>query len=363
MRRRPLAPLTALAAGALAFVPSALALDNLRPRTVADFGDVPCMQRVVRSENPLFHFDWTISEETIYPLPPGEAVQGQRFQFLAVHRQDAGSTPEWINLADVEEAQALASQGGDEIVPPPDDAVWDLSPYWPSGTWTRITPDDLRIEQSNAAAELGVDWDTSGLPVGAYQVLGYTWDPEVNVTNAREGLIKIVDDADELGPPALYVNPWEGDELPAVAEGEMLPVSLCTDAPEGSQLRAYLARPVADARHNEHFEWVPAVISDIDAGTGDHQVEVEIPELGVSSLREDHRLRIDIEDPRGQVYTAIAPRVFQVKQGDGDPPPSYEETGDGGDDDGSAGCRVDPSSGSVGLLWLLPLLAGRRRKA
>jgi hypothetical protein len=323
------------------------------------------MQRIVRSESPVFHFDWTISEETTYPLPEGEAVQGQRFQFLSINRQDAGTTPEWINLADVEEAQTLASQGGGELVPPDPNAVWDLSQYWLTQDWTRITADDARIEQTHAAAETGVDWDTSGLPVGAYQILGYTWDPEVNVTSVREGLLKIVDDPNEVGPPALYINPWEGDELPAIAEGEMLPISLCSDAAEGSRLRAYLARPVADARGNQDFEWIPASLHGLDAlGTGDHQLELEIPELGVGNMRQEHRVRIDIEDPEGRVYTAIAPRIFQVKQGEGQAPPADDETGDGSDDgSASSGCRVDPRGEPATWLLLLPLLARRRRKA
>ena len=58
---------------------------------------------------------------------------------------DAGSLGneyEWINLADIEAAKAAGSEVGMDISDPPEDGVWELSPYWSESSWLRITQTD-----------------------------------------------------------------------------------------------------------------------------------------------------------------------------------------------------------------------------
>lgn len=345
--------------GALAFASSALALDQLRKRAEVDFGDVPCIQRVVRNQDPVFHFDWSIEEEVMYPIPEDEPAQSRRFQFLAVNQQNAGKSPEWISQADIDAVHELDATIGD----PSESQIWEKSPNWPAESWFRVTPDDMRIEVTFAAADEGADWDTSGVPVGAYQVLGYTWDPPINITAVYEGLIKVVDDADDVGGPALYLEPWPEGDTPVVPEGALLELDICVDGPAETSIRAFIARPNPNARSNSDFEWVEATVSGYaSAAQGNMKLSIEIPELGVGTVLEPHRVRIDVEDQEGNSYTAISPRYFQVSEGEGNPPLG-ETGGDHAAEGGSGGCNLQgPAGTNATCLALLSLLFWRRRR-
>jgi hypothetical protein len=341
----------------LCLTPRALALDTLRARVTVDWGDVPCLERVVRSENPVFHFDWSIEEE-VTMVPEDEPPQSRRFQFLAIDRQNAGTSPDWITEADIAQVHAIDPSFGD----PGPEEIWELSPNWPAGSWLRVTPDAERIPITLETAAAGVDWDTSGIPSGAYQLLGYTWDPPINLTRARQGLVKVVDTTDELGKPALYIDPW-GESAPTAPEGSELLAQICVDAPSGSTLEAYIAAGNPNARSNEDFEWIAATLRGFEGqAEAMTEVAIEIPELGVGASFEAHRLRIDITDPEGASYTAIAPQFFNVAAGDGEPPPG--ETGGSANEDSGEGCacRAQPRNSSLLGLLLLPAFAGRRRK-
>ncbi len=341
------APLLALAAGALAFAPRAGAIDTLRKRITVDFGAVPCMTRIDRSVDPVVELSWSIDEEESYPIPDDEVVGGRTHQLLAIARQDAGALPTWVSQTDIDATAAVVTDFG---TPPPED-IWTQAPAWPSDSWTRVTPDDPRIEITFEAAAMGASWDTTGIPEGAWQLIGYTYDPPVNVSSRREGLFKVVDD-DGDGPPALFIEP---KDVALTMEGRDLELDACIDAAAGSSLSAYIGEVVGGGAEIE-WEQVELSLDELPA-RGDFPFAVQIPwGAGGQPLRA-YRVRLDVEDPSGAVYTAYSPRVYQVSE-DPDGPPPDDESGAS-----PCACRADTKGTPAASLALLALLAWRRRRA
>jgi uncharacterized protein (TIGR03382 family) len=142
--------------------------------------------------------------------------------------------PEWITTDDVGRA-AAASNAMDatgfiaeqvdvtDVLQQRD----DLAPFW-----LRITPDAGRVPIRIERAELGLAWDLSGVPPGAYQVAGYVFSPPYNAWAARPGVIKLVDGTRDF--PALALAAIDG----TVYGGQGRRVSGCIDAPEGTELAA-----------------------------------------------------------------------------------------------------------------------------
>ncbi|MCB9703315.1 MAG: hypothetical protein H6711_15590 [Myxococcales bacterium] len=197
--------------------------DGLHPRTPALFENPPCMTIVNRSVDPVLHFEYTIPYEDLKPVynPDDPATwhevdDGRTHQFFAFCRDHdpQNPLPNWITWADVDKAVAK------DLIDPmniPDSDVFETNADW-KDCWFRITADDDRRLITFAEAAKGVDWDTTGLPVGGHVVEGYTWEPWINIWSFRTGVVKVVDSDDlAASPPALalednqdYTLRWRG---------------------------------------------------------------------------------------------------------------------------------------------------------
>ena len=351
IRKLPFAlPLLATAAGALLWAPSASAIDSERKRIRVDFGEVACIQRVVRSENAVHEFNWSIEEEEVYPIPADEVDGGRRHQILAIRKQSVLELPTWLSQTDID-ATAAKIDGFGAVE---DAYIWESSPDWPADVWRRVTPDAPRIEITNAAAEAGASFDTTGLAPGPYQLIGYTYDPPVNVTSRADGLLKVVDSPNEDGAPALYVH---AGDFTVVTEGDRIDFDACLDAAPGTTLEAYLGEVQLGVE--PEWEAIPLQLGDVP-NRGEFQLSVDIPYgWGGQPLRKV-LLRVDAVDPDGARYTAYASRFFEVAAD----PNGGEESGEtGGENESSGGgCDVGGRSGALGLLGLVLGLSFRRRR-
>jgi len=215
--------------------------NGVHPRTPVLWEPTPpCMTIVDRSLSAKLEFTYSIPYEDLRPESAvDEVVDSRTHQFLAFCRGHSlqEPLPAWLSTADVEAAAALTLVKPGDLSP---EDILDTSAAWQS-CMTRITRDDQRREITVAAASEPVVWDTTGLPVGAYVVNGYTWEPPFNIFSLRGGVVKVVDDPDlAASPPALALRNGVGDDV--VLEGESLALTGCVSAMPGSTLTAYWAR-------------------------------------------------------------------------------------------------------------------------
>lgn len=347
--RRVLVP-SVVVAGVFAFAPRAIAIDTLRERIRVDFGEVPCMERIVRSTDTDYTFNWSISSEESYPIPSDEVPGGRTHQILAIARQEAKQLPTWVSQADVDASAAIVPDFG----VPSDEDIFERSPNWPAPSWLRVTPDDPRIEITDANAQAGATWDTTDVPPGAYQLVGYTFDPPVNITSRREGLLKVVD-GDENGAPALFIEPRD---VAVTLEGTTLGLQACIDAAPDSTLTGYIGEVVAS---DAPIDWqeVDLEVANLPS-RGGFELGVRVPfGAGGNPLR-NYRVRVDVQDVGGASYTAYSPRVYAVAED----PDAPGETGDGGSGPGG-GCSIASNAEGGRLAFWLGLgwgLVWRRRR-
>ena len=79
------------------------------------------------------------------------------------------------------------------------------------------------------------------LPIGAYVVNGYTWEPPFNIYSLRSGVVKIVDDPDPAASaPALSIGNKISEGV--VYETETLELFGCASAMDGSTITGYWAQ-------------------------------------------------------------------------------------------------------------------------
>jgi hypothetical protein len=89
-----------------------------------------------------------------------------------------------------------------------------------------------RVPITEAQALAGVEWDLTDVPPGVYQIAAYVFSPPYNGWAVREGLIKVVDGADEESAPAVTLNRVAA----RLFAGQGRRVRGCVDAPVGSTL-------------------------------------------------------------------------------------------------------------------------------
>ena len=335
---------------ALALVPlCAHAANGLRPRTPAQFADVPCIVTVDRSVDPVFHIDYAVPFDDI-ELTEDELPDSRRHQFFALAQQTFDfRLPVWINQSDFDRAQ----QNGDITKEFGDEDILERSAVWPAGTWVRITPDDPRIPITVEQANMGVDWDTTDVAVGTWFVGAYTWEPENNLWAFRFGAVRIVDPtAPGSGAPAGFLA---FEDNPTATVGQAYAVPACVAADSGSTMTASwgilegLTEPA----------WVDFAAGQ-SASDGDFSLEFVPP---AEAAGQQVKIRLEITDPDGRNYVAFTPTPIQVFGGvndsDGD-----DGGGDGGKG-GCAGCMVGGSSQAVlfgVLLGWAALHRGTRRR-
>ncbi len=316
----------------LVLVPGVVQAGNgMHPRTPVLWEPEPaCMTIVDRSVSPVFEFSYTILYEDMVPPDVMDEVEDSRtHQFLAFCRQHSVQIPlpVWLSQADVDRADEK------DLVNPldlePGDII-DTSPEW-MGCMVRITADDERRPITFAEAMKPVVWDTTGLPVGAYVIDGYTWEPPFNIYSLRNGVVKVIDDPDPaMSPPALAIRNRLDEDVVAW-KGEDLRLFGCLDAMDGSTLSAYWAY----TEKEDELTW-NEFAADVPVEGGEFELAFTPPE-GVFGLL---AMRVDITDPMDRTYTAHMDVLAQILT---DPAPD----GTGGGCDGT-GIFFDPNCGSSG---------------
>lgn len=317
---------------ALVLVPvTAYAGNGTHPRTPVEWEPLPaCMTIVDRSESPVVEFEYGIPYEDT-ELTADEVATSRRHQFLAFCRQHTIQIPlpSWLTMADVEDAQDKG------LVDPdlePEEDIIDLNPDW-KDCMVRITGDDERRPINFAEADKPVVWDTTGVPVGAYAINGYTWEPQFNVYWLRNGVVKVVDDPDPaMSPPALALRNLSDDEI-IVYKGEDLRLFGCLSATDGSTLTGYWAR--TDIKDGQ-LTW-NMFADDVPVAGDEFELMFTPPAETQGQLI---AIRVDITDPMDRTYTAHMDRLASVLESE-----APVETGGGCD---GTTFIVDPNCGSGG---------------
>ncbi len=367
----------------LAIAPAARAGNGPEPRTPVDWSGAPCMTIVDRSVSATVHLDYAIPMEDT-ELTADEVEDSRTHQFFGFCRALDPQTylPRWITQADVERARQIGI--APETVNPQN--IMESNRDW-AGCWHRINADDERRPITYAAAEEGVDWDTSELAAGTYVIEAYTWEPPLNIWSSRAGVIKVVDDPDPaLSSPAVGISNTEA----IIDQTEALTIEGCASAAPGSTVTASWGLPAGEVT------WQPFVEDEPVRGESFAVSFDPPPEVAGEAVM----IRVEITDPSGRSYThymrdlvyvlgdpyppACEGNVFVdpecddagstggAESGDGDSttsgPGGASSTGDTaeaeqqGDDNRSGGCRVQhPSSPYGSALWLLCVVALRRR--
>lgn len=377
----------AFGASLLVLAPAAQAGNGPEPRTPVDWTGAPCMTIVDRSVNATVHLEYGIPMEDT-ELTDDEVEDSRTHQFFGFCRALDPQTylPRWITQEDVERAREIGIAPAEVN----DRNVMELNSDW-RGCWHRINADDQRHPITYAAAEEGVDWDTSELAAGTYVIEGYTWEPPLNIWSSRPGVIKVVDDPDPaLSAPAVSIS----NTQEIIDQTEAVTIEGCASAQEGSTVAAYWGVPAGEVTWQPFIQDEP-VLGESFAFEFDPPPEV---------ADEFVMIRVDITDPTGRSYTHYMrelvfvvgdPEVPQcegniftdpecagtgtsggTETGEIEPTSSgataTSSTGDvpGGGQDGedeggggARGCRVhDPGSAYGAGLWLLGLVGLRRRR-
>ncbi|MEM9457813.1 MAG: hypothetical protein AAGF11_26780 [Myxococcota bacterium] len=342
------------------------------------------MTIVDRSVTATVHLEYAVPMEDT-ELTDDELEDSRTHQFFGFCRglDPQVYLPRWITQADVDRATDMGIAPGN--IEPANilESNTDLA-----GCWHRINADDDRRPITFAAADEGLDWDTTDLAAGNYLIEGYTWEPPLNIWSSRTGVIKVVDNPDPAASaPALGINNTEE----VLDLGDTVTIEGCVSAEQGSTLTAYWALPEGEAT------WRPFIENDPVPGET-FAVEFDPPE---EAEGEPVMIRVDVTDPSGRRYTNYMRDLLYVL-GEPDLPDCEEEnvfvaagcdetgsetgtsgtsTGhvdptsgmgtttsgpgqDGGDDAGGAcgGCRVRDRGAPAWAGLLLLSLMGRRRR-
>ena len=324
--RRPVRALQLLGLG-LAFAAStaAQAGNGVHPRTPVSWEPTPsCMTIVDRTVSSELVLSYTIPYEDLRPENSVDEVEDSRtHQFIALCRGNSVQEPlpVWLSTADVAKAAAVGLADPNKLTP---EDILDTSSAW-QDCLVRITPDDSRRLITFAAAAEPVVWDVGMLPIGAYVVNGYTWEPPFNIYSLRSGVVKIVDDPDPAAsPPALSIGNKISEGV--VYETETLELFGCASAMDGSTITGYWAQINT---YGMPLEWVS-----FEADTpvvGDTFALPFAPPLEAAGNL--IALKIEITDPIDRTFTAHMDILATVLEGS---PPST-----GGECEGS-GFVADP---------------------
>jgi uncharacterized protein (TIGR03382 family) len=371
-----LVTLAVLAAGSEAW-----ANDGVTPRTPVLWDDTPCILRVDRSVDAVLHLPYAIPFEDT-ALTPHEVEGSRTHQFFAFCRRDdpRGRLPNWISWADVDVARKANLILPSETIDP--EEVLDGSRTW-SECFVRVTGDDDRRPITFAAAEAGVDWDTTAVAPGVYSIAGYTYHPRFNQWSARPGVVKVHDgDADAVGPALAVLT-----EETITDVGHTLPIEGCVDAAPGTMLSAFHA----EASGTGEPSWM-AFAEDVPIDAGSFSIDFVVPDVlgGRTAM-----VRVDATDPSGHAYTSYMTGFVIVLEDDPEPcdetrtpcdptmgttgeddsnePPDSTSTGtqptgtdDGtpGNDDPPRGCGcASPAPTPIAWLTVAWFAIGRRRRA
>lgn len=358
-------PVLALTLVTLAARPAQAGPDD--PAPTPQWPALPCGLVVDRSVDPvdsIIHFDYTIETEDPAPFP-GELPDSRTHQFVAFCRQAPPTEPlpNWLSLDDVLRSE-LASLIAPNTVASED--ILDTSTAW-ADCFIRVTADADRRPITFAAAEQGVDWVLADVPIGVYQLAGYTFHPPASRWSRQRGFIKIADDLSdpEQDLPAAYLaGIHNGYWWPHTDNGFDLCVDMLAPA------TAVVEWAPLDSEIDGPSDWQPLGSIPIEQD-GMHELAIAGPDLvppsGYGNVVVEGLLRVRLIDAMSREFTAHYAGTVLYERcvghcGDDpseDPPdedPPDEDTGDElpGDsitDDGCA-CSHEPSRATP-LVWLL----------
>ncbi len=326
---------TVCALGLVVLWPDEVGAGNgVKPRTPVAWVDVPCMTIVDRSIDPVLSVPYGIPNEDPAEgesITPDELPDSRTHQFFALSRDYDPATflPSWITSADVDAAAAKSIIEAGSVTP---DEILETSEAW-AGAWVRITADDARRSITFEMAEQGIEWDTTALAAGTYQIEGYTFEPAFNIFTRRPGVVKLVDG----GPPDDH-GPAVGMDVQEIIlyRNGMAMVTGCVDAMEGSTLTAEWA-PLDPQLGTEWTSFASEVA--VDGPT--FALELQAPAELAGNLG---MLRVTGDDLSGRSYTTYLPSPFTVLQEDD--PNACDE---GGAFVGQPGCAEGSSSLSTSM--------------
>jgi hypothetical protein len=303
---RPLVLRSALVSLALLMPGLARAGNGVHPRTPVKWEPAPaCMTIVDRTIDPKLTFSYTIPYEDLRPADSTDEVEdSRRHQFIGfcADHSPQQPLPEWLSMADVDVAVQLGIIDAGEVKP---DNMLETNPEW-KDCFTRITADDERRLITFAEAMKPVVWDTTGLPVGAYIISGYTWEPVFNIWSDRPGVVKIVDDPDPAAnPPALVITNTDEIKYP----GEMITLVGCLDAMDGSTVTGYWAATADDTP--DVLEWASFAADTPVSGDA-----FEVPFLPPEATHgQSIAIKLEIVDPMDRKYTAHMTDLATILEG------------------------------------------------
>jgi hypothetical protein len=343
---------SAILLAVLAPAPSASAANELKPRVPVVWTEAPCATIVDQSTNPIVHFEYVVAvEEDPEDRTADEVDDSRTHQFFAFRKQDlpAADPPLWITRADIERARTKDSNVNPQAIAP--DMVLEDATRFAPDEWVRITPDDARVPITHAQAAMGVDWDTSAVEPGTYEIWAYTWEPQSNIWSRRPGFVKVIAseaEAEDAGPSISLLF-----DQALIAAGELYMPPGCADVSPGTAVTLEWGTKSGTIvpEWNLVLEYQP-----IDSGTLD--LLFEPPSTAVSEYTV---MRATVTDENCQSYVAYSPSVFTVTAST---EPVHEIDPPRGDDPCAPpdGCGCTTDQRSFGALALLPLVLLRRRR-
>ena len=334
---------------------TASASDGFAPRTPVLWEGVPCLERVDRSSNPVLHFSYAIPHEDT-ERTPDEVEDSRTHQFFAFCRRKHAleHLPNWITWADVEAARESGALTDEVVVG--DEDVLETNSKW-AGCWSKITPDDERRPITQAMADQGVDWDTTGLEPGGYTIYGYTHHPPLSPWYIRPGVVKVHDGNPDAAGPVAATFPGSDPDI-VVYNGATVIIEGCIDSALPAMVSGYYALGQAGEPN-----WVPFAENQSVAGDVFTLELFAAPDIaGRSSI-----IRIDVTDPSSRERTTYMDEFVIVLEGtdpnacrdegggfiagpecddDGQEPTGGEGTG--GDSSTATGGPVDGTDGESG---------------
>ncbi len=302
---------------------------------------------VERDQDPVVHFDYAIPAEDT-ELSPDELPDSRTHQFVALCRERPLTEllPGWLTRDDVERSAQIGLLDSADLSSA---ALLDESPTW-TDCLVRITGDDERRPITFAQAALGVDWDTTGVPVGVWAIVGHTFEPPLNLWRDRPGFVKIVDDRDdpEQDLPALALL---GDEQ-VLEPGATFELDGCVDLLGTGTLE------IEWAEFAPQLVWHRLATTSVDTD-GPVQLELRAPS---EAADRELLIRARLVDALGRERIAHLPARVSIlpcpADGCVDPPAGPAPPADGG-----CACACSDRPLRAGLLGLpLVVLVARHRR-
>lgn len=317
------------------------ATNENRPRTPLGWHAPPCMTTVDRSagEGPLIELaiPYEDTGRTDDELPDSRTVQ-----LWATCRDllPGEQLPNWVSSGDV--TRVMDAGGLDQT--PPDADILDRS------DWTQlpghdgvagscalpVLGEDARLPITCEATLPGVRWQLGDVPVGAYILRGYTFEPNNNLWTRRPGVVRVHDgDLAAAGPAAALRNPTRDGRAYL---GSPYPLLGCAAGPPGTAVQVAWAPTTADDL-GDPAAWTTITELQLDDPVPGEDFEVAFdppPEAAGQAVL----FRVTATTPGGDLFRYHTDAILIVldQDRDSDPP-----TISGGPD----GCREGAGDGGT----------------